>query len=219
MTLILYGHPFSSYTWKSLIALYENDTPFDFRTLGPDQPENEAELARRWPLGKFPILIDGERFVAESSVIIDYLALHHRGLIALIPTEGDAEIEVRMLDRFFDNYVMTPMQKVVGDAIRPEAARDPLGVSDARGMLDTAYEILDRWMASREWAAAGMFSLADCAAAPALFYADWVHPIPDALGHARAYRARLLDRPSVARCVDDARPYRELFPLGAPDRD
>jgi glutathione S-transferase len=219
MTLALYGHPFSSYTWKVLIALFENGTPFDFRMLSPDHPENSAELARRWPLGKFPVLLDGERFIAEASVIIDYLAVHHPGPVSLIPANADPAIEVRMLDRFFDNYVMTPMQKLVGDALRPEDAHDAHGVAEAKGMLDTAYEILDRWMACRAWAAAGSFSMADCAAAGTLFYADWAHPIPETHAYARAYRARLLARPSVARCVDEARPYRSFFPLGAPDRD
>jgi glutathione S-transferase len=217
--LTLYGHPFSSYTWKALIALYENAMPFEFRILDPDHPEHEAELARRWPLKRFPVLLERERFLAEASIIIEYLALHHPGPVKLIPEDSDAAIEVRMLDRFFDNYVMTPMQKLVGDALRAEDTRDPFGVSEAKGLLDTAYQILDRWMASREWAAAGSFSMADCAAAGALFYADWAHPIPEALANAHAYRARLLARPSVARCVDDARPYRANFPLGAPDRD
>jgi glutathione S-transferase len=217
--LQLYGHPFSSYTWKALIAFYENATPFEFRMLGPDHPENGAELARRWPLGKFPVLLDGERLIAEASIIIEYLAVHHPGSVTLIPEDPDAAIEVRMLDRFFDNYVMAPMQKLVGNALRPEDARDPYGAVEATAMLDTAYQILDRWMANRDWAAAGSFSMADCAAACALFYADWAHPIPEALGDARAYRARLLARSSVTRCVDDARPFRSWFPLGAPDRD
>jgi glutathione S-transferase len=217
--IALFAHPFSSYCWKVLTALYENGTPFVFRMLSPDHPENGAELARRWPLGKFPVLLDGERFVAESSVIIEYLAVHHPGPVALIPEDADAAIEVRMLDRFFDNYVMTPMQKLVGDALRPDDARDPHGVAEAKAMLDTAYQILDRWMVKRDWAAAGSFTMADCAAAGALFYADWAHPIPATLANARAYRARLLTRASVARCVDAARPYRAFFPLGAPDRD
>ena len=219
MTLQLFAHPFSSYCWKALIALYENDISFDFRMLGPDHPENGAELEARWPLKKFPVLVDGERFVAEATIIIEYLGVHYPGPVALIPADADAAIEVRMLDRFFDNYVMTPMQKIVGDAIRPESARDQHGVAQARAQLDTAYQILDRWMATREWAATGQFSLADCAAAPSLFYADWVHPIPDSLAHAKAYRAQLLARASVARAVDEARPYRHFFPLGAPDRD
>jgi glutathione S-transferase len=215
----LYGHPFSSYTWKALIALYENDTPFKFRVLDADYPENGAAFAALWPVGKFPVLVDGERFVAEASIIIEYLALHHPGPVALVPADADAAIEARMLDRFFDNYVMAPMQAVVGNALRPEGADDPHGVAQAKATLDTAYAILDRWMATRDWAAAGTFGLADCAAAPALFYADWVHPIPETLTNARAYRARLLARPSVSRCVEDARPYRHYFPLGAPDRD
>jgi glutathione S-transferase len=219
MTIALFGHPFSSYTWKALIALYENTTPFEFRILESDHPENGAELARCWPLGKFPVLIDGDRFIAEASIIIEYLAVHYPGEIKLVPSDPDAAIETRMLDRFFDNYIMTPMQKPVGDALRPETARDARGVAEALTMLETAYQILDRWMATREWAAADSFTLADCAAAPALFYADWVHPIPDSLVNARAYRQRLLARPSVARAVDEGRPYRHYFPLGAPDRD
>ena len=219
MILTLYGHPFSSYCWKALIALYENDIAFDFRMLDPDHPENNAELEARWPLKKFPVLVDDERFIAESTIIIEYLAVHYPRPVALIPADADAAIEVRLLDRFFDNYVMTPVQKVVGDALRPESARDQHGVAEARAQLDTAYHILDRWMATREWAAAGQFSLADCAAAPSLFYADWVHPIPDGLTNAKAYRARLLARASVARAVDEARPYRHFFPLGTPDRD
>ena len=218
-TLVLYGHPFSSYTWKALIAFYENGTPFDFRALGPDHPENEAELERRWPLKKFPVLVDGEHFVPEASIVIEHLAVHYPGPVTLIPNDADASVEARMLDRFFDNYVMTPVQKIVGDALRPEGARDQHGVAEARAQLDTAYQILDRWMVTREWAAAGQFSLADCAAAPSLFYADWVHPITDGLTNAKAYRARLLARASVARAVDEARPYRHFFPLGAPDRD
>jgi glutathione S-transferase len=219
MTLQLYGHPFSSYTWKALIAFYENATPLALCILDADHPENGAELERRWPLGKFPVLIDGDRFIAEASIIIEYLAVHYSGRIELVPSDPDTAIEARMLDRFFDNYIMTPMQKLVGNAMRPETTRDAHGVAEARTMLDTAYQILDRWMATREWAAASSFTLADCAAAPALFYADWTHPIPDNLKNARAYRARLLARPSVARAVDEARPYRHFFPLGAPDRD
>ena len=219
MTPQLFGHPFSSYTWKALIAFHQNDTPFEFRVLDQDHPENGRELARRWPLAKFPVLVHGERFVAEATIIIEYLALHFPGPVVLIPDDKDGAIEARMLDRFFDNYVMTPMQKLVADALRREDSRDAYGVGEAQSTLDTAYAILDRWMSTREWAAAGQFSIADCAAAPALFYADWVRPIPDQLAHARAYRARLLARPSIAGVVDRARPYRHLFPCGAPDRD
>ena len=219
MVMELFGHPFSSFTWKALIAFYENDLPFTFRMLGPDEPENGARFAALWPIGKFPLLVDRDVPVMESSTIIEYLQLHHPGPVRLIPADPDQAIEVRMLDRISDNYVMGNMQRVVIDAIRPPARRDAVEVEQAKAALETVYRWLDGWMAEREWAAAGMFSLADCAMAPALFYADWVHPIPAALSNLKAYRARLLARPSVARCVEEARPYRPLFPLGAPDRD
>jgi glutathione S-transferase len=219
MSLQLFGHPFSSYTMKALIALYENETPFDFRMLGPDHPENGAELARRWPIGKFPLLVDGETTVFETSAIIEYLAAFHPGPVTLIPADAKAAAPVRMLDRVFDNHVMTPATAIVADAIRPEEARDPYGVAKARGALDTIYAWLDQALAGRAWAASDVFTLADAAAAPSLFYADWVHPIGEERAVVKAYRARLLARPSFARCIDDARPYRGLFPLGAPDRD
>lgn len=219
MVMELFGHPFSSYTWKALIAFYENDLPFTFRALGPDQPENGAEFARLWPIGKFPLLVDDGRPVMESSTIIEHLQLYHPGPVRLIPDDPKAALEVRMLDRISDSYVMGNMQRVVNDALRPPERRDPVEVEQAKAALETAYRWLDGWMEGREWAAAGAFSLADCAFAPALFYADWVHPVPDALSSVKAYRARLLARPSVARAVDEARPYRPLFPLGAPDRD
>jgi|SRR6185312_1191702 glutathione S-transferase len=219
MTMKLYGHHFSSYTQKALTALYENDTPFEFLNLSPDNPEVYADFARRWPLKRFPLLMDGERQVMEATSIIEYLDVHYPGPARLIPLNADAAVDVRMLDRFFDNYISTPQQKFVFDRLRPEADRDPYGVKEARAMLDTAYAWLDRHMAAREWAAGEDFSLADCAAAPALFYADWTHAIGEQFLNVHAYRARLLQRPSFARCVEGGRPYRELFPLGAPDRD
>lgn len=219
MTLQLFGHPFSSYTMKALIALYENETPFDFRILGPDEPENAAELARRWPVARFPLLVDGGTTVFETSAIIEHLAAFHAGPAALIPADTKAAAPVRMLDRVFDNHVMSPMQTIVFDARRPEEARDPYGASQARIALDTIYAWLDHALAGRRWAAGDAFTLADAAAAPALFYADWVQPISEDLTVLKAYRARLLARPSFARCVDNARPYRPFFPLGAPDRD
>jgi glutathione S-transferase len=217
MTLQLFGHPFSSYTWKALIALYENATPFDFRMLDPDHAENGAEFARLWPLGKFPLLVDGDRAILETTAIIEHLTAFHPGPVPLIPVDPEAAVEVRMLDRIFDNYVMDPMQKIVGDRLRPDGCGDPFGVEAARAMLDTIYAWLDDRLTD-EWAASD-FSLADCAAAPSLFYADWAHPIPETFDNLKAYRARLLARPSVARAVDEARPYRPYFPLGAPDRD
>lgn len=217
--LALYGHPFSSYTQKVLIALYENDTPFEFRMLGPDQPENQAELRRLWPVGKFPVLRDGAQTVIEASTIIEHLQIAHPGPAPMIPADAAAAIEVRMLDRIIDNYVMSPQQMTVFDALRPEDQRDPAGLADARAMLDTIYGWLDAHMQDRVWAAGDAFTLADCGAAPALFYADWSHPIPEHFAALKGYRARLIARPSFARCIEEARPYRGFFPLGAPDRD
>ncbi len=219
MSLKLYAHPFSSYCQKALIALYENDTPFQFRMLAPGDAQVTAELAALWPFKKFPVLVDGDRTVAEATVIIEYLGLHHPGPVRLIPEDPVAALEVRFMDRFFDNFISTPQQKVVGDSLREPGKRDLQGVDDARAMLDTAYRWLDDKMIDRKWAAGDAFSLADCAAAPFLFYADWTHRIGEAFANVRAYRQRLLERPSFARAVDEARPYRPLFPLGAPDRD
>jgi glutathione S-transferase len=216
----LYGHPFSSYTQKALTALYENDTPFEFMMLSPEHPDIYAEFAQRWPIQRFPILVEGERQVMEATCVIEYLDAHHPGAVRFIPQDADAAIDVRMLDRFFDNYVHANLQKIVGNALRKnDADRDPCGVAEARTRLDTAYAWLDQHMADREWAAAGAFSLADCAAAPALFYADWAHRIGGQFANVHAYRQRLLARPSFARCVEGGRPYRPLFPLGAPNRD
>lgn len=213
----LYAHPFSSYCQKVLIALYENGTQFEYRHL--EEGDAGQRLEKLWPLKRFPILVDAGRTILEASTIIEHLQLHHAGPVPVIPADGDAAIEVRMMDRVFDNYVMTPMQKPVADSLRPEADRDPFGVAEAHRMLDTIYAWLDARMADRQWAAGDAFSLADCAAAPALFYADWVREIPAGHANLRAYRARLLARPSFARAVDEARRYRHYFPLGAPDRD
>ncbi|MDG0027557.1 glutathione S-transferase family protein [Trinickia sp. Y13] len=215
----LYAHPFSAYSQKVLTALYENGAPFEFAMLSPEHPQVGAEFATLWPMRRFPVLVDEGRTVLESSVIIEYLDLFHRGSAPMIPEDRRAALDVRMLDRFFDNYVMTPTQKIVGDRLRAQAVRDPHGVEEAKQMLEVAYRWLDERMQEREWAAGDAFSLADCAAAPSLFYADWVHPIDRSLRHAHGYRQRLLARPSFARAVDQARPYRSLFPLGAPDRD
>jgi glutathione S-transferase len=215
----LYAHPFSSYCQKVLVALYENAIPFEFRMLSPEHAHNMGEFAMRWPLRRMPVLVDGSRTVMESSVIIEYLDLHHRGPVRWLPESPDAALEARLLDRFFDQYVMTPMQRIVGDYLRPAEHRDAFGVAEARKLLDAAYAWLEPKLAGREWATGGAFTLADCAAAPSLFYADWVQPIPDACASVRAYRQRLLARPSFARAVEEARPYRPLFPPGAPDRD
>ncbi len=218
MSLELYGHLFSSYTQKVLIALYENRTPFEFRGLGPDSP-HAAEWLRRWPLRKFPLLVDGERNVAETSIIIEYLHLKHPGPVRLLPSEPMAALGVRFLDRFFDLHVMNAAQHAVDGALTRDPQRRQEGVALSAKKLELAYAWLERELAGRKWAAGEEFTLADCAAAPALFYADWVHPIPASCAVVRDYRARLLKRPSFARAVEDARPYRPLFPLGAPDRD
>ncbi|MGH8074223.1 MAG: glutathione S-transferase family protein [Lysobacter sp.] len=213
----LYAQPFSSYCQKVLTALYENGTPFDYRSL--EDPQANEELATLWPMRRFPVLVDGERTVIEASCIIEYLDLHYPGPVQLIPADRDTALEVRMLDRFFDNYISTPQQKVVFDRIRPEPDRDPHGVKEARAMLETSYAWLDARMATREWAVGTDFTLADCAAAPFLFYADWTHRIDARFANVHAYRERLLARPSFKRAVDEARPFRSYFPLGAPDRD
>lgn len=219
MSLKLYGHPFSSYCQKALIALYESGTPFEFRVLSPEHPEIAAEHAALWPLKRFPVLVDGARTLIEASIIIEYLDLHHGGSRKLIPVDRDEALRVRTLDRFFDNYVMTPMQKVVLDALRAPDRRDSQGVADAMAQLDASYAWLEGELDGCEWAAGADFTLADCAAAPSLFYADWVRPMGETCPKVRAYRKRLLARPSFARAVDEARPFRAFFPLGAPDRD
>jgi glutathione S-transferase len=219
MPLALFAHPFSSYCQKAMIALYENETPFTLRLLDHNDPATFAEFAALWPVKRFPLLLDGERPIAEATIIVEHLSLHYPGPVKLLPDDPDTRLEVRFVDRFFDNYVQTPQGKIVRDTLREGPERDTKGVADARAMLDTAYAWLEQRMAAREWAVADRFSLADCSAAPALFYADWTHPISDAFPNVRAYRSRLNARASFARAINEARPYRPLFPLGAPDRD
>lgn len=219
MSLALYGHPFSSYTQKALIALYENATPFEFRCIGPDTPEHAGEWLRRWPLAKFPLLLDGERQIVETSIVIEYLQLAHPGPVRLIPDDPLAALDVRFLDRFFDLHVMSAVQFAVDCALGRIPAPPEQGRALAADRLQGAYAWLEGHLAGRTWAAGEDFSLADCAAAPALFYADWTHRIGEEFPRLRAYRARLLARPSFARAVEEARPYRPLFPLGAPERD
>jgi glutathione S-transferase len=219
MSLALYGHPFSSYTQKVLIALYENDTPFEFRCLGPDSPEHSAQWLQRWPLRKFPLLVDGERNVAETSIVIEYLQLTHPGAVRLLPADPMAALEVRFLDRFFDLHVMTPVQRAVDGALTGDLVKREEGRAFAATKLELAYAWLEGHLAGRTWAAGDDFTLADCAAAPSLFYADWTHRIAATFPVLRGYRERLLGRPSFSRAVEEARPYRPLFPLGAPDRD
>ena len=219
MVLTLYYHPFSSYSWKALIPLYEAGTLFTARTIEDQQAA--AEWKQHWPIGRFPVLVEESSGLTlpEASIIVEYLDSHHPGPQPLLPADAESRLEVRLIDRFFDNYVHGSMQKIVADRLRSDERRDAHGVAEAHAMLDTCYAWLDKRMADRKWAMGDVFTLADCAAAPALFYADWVHPIDAAHSNVVTYRARLLARPSVKRVVDDARPFRSYFPGGAPDRD
>lgn len=218
MTLVLYGHPFASSAWKPLIALYEREIPFEFRTVDPGHPENAARLATISPTGQFPALVDGDTEISQSMAIIAYCDLLGEAS-PMVPEDPREAVRARMMAAVFDDYIHAPMQKIVADALRPASEKDQLGVADAHATLDRCYAWLEPRLAGREWAAGDRFTIADCAAAPALFYADWVRPIAEIQTSLRAYRARLLAHKSVARVVDEARPFRAYFPLDAPDRD
>jgi glutathione S-transferase len=217
MPLTLYAHPFSSYCQKVLVALWENATPFAYRHI--EDIGAAEELARLWPIRKFPVLVDGALTVVETSIIIEHLDLHHRGQVRFLPDDPAAALEVRLLDRFFDQHVMNAAQVAVNEALRKDADRMDEARNAAAKALEIAYGWLEQRLEGRQWAAGERFSLADCAAAPSLFYADWVHVIGGAYPRLRAYRTRLLERPSFARAVEEGRRYRSYFPLGAPDRD
>jgi glutathione S-transferase len=217
MSLTLYSHPFSSYCQKVLTALWENGTPFTYRHL--EDAGAADERAALWPFGRFPVLTDNGAMIAESTIIIEHLDIYHPGPVPLVPADREAALEVRFMDRFFDTYVMSEMQKPVFEAIKGDTARKDEALKAAAVALDTAYAWLEDRLTGRTWAAGEAFSMADCAAAPSLFYADWVHQIGPQFPTLRAYRSRLLARPSFARAVEEARPYRSYFPLGAPDRD
>lgn len=214
--ITLYGHLFSSYTWKALIALYANGTEHEFRPLGGINAADDDFVAAASPQGKFPVLVDGETTVFEATSIIEHLHLHHPGLAPLLPANPAEAARVRMIDRVFDNYVMGIMQESVAEAIRLGALSAETR-ADVATRLDRSYRWIDGWL--EHYPVGTAITLVECAAAPSLFYADWVHPIPDGLPRLKAWRAHLLALPPVARCVDDARPYRHYFPLGAPDRD
>jgi glutathione S-transferase len=211
--LRIYGHPFASFYWKVLIALYERGVPFEFLMVDPEHPQNAEFVGRAAPTGQFPVMVDGDRTVIESAAIIEYLDLHHGDAPPMVPADRRAAIEARQLDGIFDDYVSAPLTRMVLNALRDESKRDPYVVADAKATLDKGYAWLNRWMRGRQWAANDAFGIADCAAAPALFYAHWGHPIPDSHAALRDYRARLLDRPSVARVIEEARPWRGIFPL------
>lgn len=218
MTLTLHYHPFSSFCQKVLVALYERDVPFETMLVDPSDPEKKAAFERLWPMGKFPVLRDEARGVTvpESSLIVQYLDRVHPGP-PLVPADAVAAMEVHLWDRFFDHYVEVPLQKAVGDTFRPEGSHDPHGVAEARAMLGRAYDMLeDRLSEGNAWVAGDCFTLADCGAGPALFYANMVKPFA---GRPRleAYYARLRSRPSFARAVDEARQFRHFFPLPWPE--
>ena len=214
MSLILYAHPLASYCWKALIALYEKAVPFEFRLVDFGDEASIAEFRALWPLAKMPVLLDEGRRVVESTTIIEHLDFRHPGPVRLIPSDPTEALEARMLDRIFDNYVMNPMQKIVGDRLRPPDRRDPHGVAEARQLIETSYGWLEDRLDGPRWAAGADFSLADCAAAPSLHYADKVQPLAGRFPRLADYLSRIEARPSFARVLEEAEPYRHLFPAG-----
>lgn len=217
MTLALYAHPLSSYCWKVLAPLYENGVAFEMRPLDPEHPQNFAELQRLWPAAKMPLLKDEARgqAIPESSIIIEYLDRHYRGPVRLIPDDPDAARQVRLADRFWDLHVHQHMQAIVNAVMRPDDAKDPFGIAQARAKLDLAYDMIETDMSTKTWAAGGTFSLADCAAGPALFYADYQHPIGDGRPNTKAYLQRLVARPGLKRAMAEAQPYMHMVPREA----
>jgi len=213
MSLTLYYHPLASFCHKVLIALYENDTGFDRRIIDLGDDKDRAELLAVSPIGKFPVIRDHarNRDLAETTIIIEYLDHFFSGARSLIPREWEDALRVRLWDRLFDNYVQVPMQQIVGDHMRGAKG----DVAKERAMLQTAYGMIDKQMADRTWVASQSFSMADCAAVPALFYGSTVQPFPQRLSHLRAYFDRLMERPSVQRVIEEAKPYFPLYPLAA----
>jgi glutathione S-transferase len=211
MPLTLYYHPLSSFCHKVLIALYENNIEFERRVIDFGSKADRAELHAIWPFSKFPVIRDHarKRNIAESTVIIEYLNQYFAGERSLLPTDWEAAFEVRFWDRVFDNYVHRPMQQIVGGRLKSSDA----DLTSERATLNTAYGMIDRHMASRVWASGQDFSMADCAAAPALFYASTLQPFPDELKHLSAYFNRLLRRPSFARVLEEAKPYFSMYPF------
>lgn len=218
MSLTLHYHPLSSFCWKALIGLYENATPFTPLIVDLGDETSRAAFLAVWPIGKFPVLRDAARgeTVPETSVILDYLDTHYPGAVRFTPADPDAAWRTRLWDRFFDLYIHIPMQKIVGDRIRPsDADRDPLGVAQAREQITTSYGVLEAELAGRTWMSGGdAFGLADCAAFPALFYADKVQPLGEGWPRVSAYLARLKARPAAARVLEEAEPYFRFFPAG-----
>lgn len=214
MALKLYYHPLSSYCWKVLIALYEGGVAFEPELVDLQDPDARERFIRMTPLGKFPVLVDDEasKGFPESSIIIEYLANRFPAAAKLIPQDKDLALRVRLSDRFYDLYVHDKMQKIVGDRLRPEGKKDPDGVERARNELEIALALVDRDMAEGGWATGLTFTMADCAAAPALYYANQVAPFGDSHPGAARYLDRLMARPSFARVLSEAEPYFAMFP-------
>ena len=214
MSLTLYFHPLSSFCWKVLIALYENDTPFAPQIVDLGNAAERAALLKLWPIGKFPVLRDDamDRTIPESSIIIEYLDDHYPGRTRFIPADEKLALQTRLRDRFYDLYVHLSMQKIVGDRLRPPGQKDPHGVEEAKARLQSCYGMIDREVAAKTWAMGEAFSLADCAAAPALFYGSKVVPFGDSHQNLIAYFDRLAARPSFARVIREAEPYFAMFP-------
>ena len=214
MTLKLYYHPLSSYCHKVLIPLYENDTPFQPVLVDLGNEASRAAFLEIWPIGKFPVIEDTTRnwMVPESSIIIEYLAQHYPGKTALIPKEADLARQVRMRDRFFDLHIHTPMQKAMTDVLRPEGNRDPMGVEQAIAQMRTAIGMREQEIGSKEWAMGDIFTMADCSAAPALFYANRITPLEKEFPNTDAYLKRLMERASYARVLKEAEPYFKMLP-------
>jgi glutathione S-transferase len=221
MALTLHFHPLASFCWKVLIALYENGTPFEPVIVDLGEEKSRAAFFKLMPHGKFPLLQDSARdqLVPESAIIIDYLDQYYPGGVTFIPADRDLARQARLADQFYDRYVHEPMQKIVADRIRPEGSKDPYGVEQARGTLAVSYPMIDEDMRSKQWAAGETFTLADCAAFPALFYANKVEPFAGRYEHAARYLERLTARPSVARVLSEAKPYMPLFPFYRPEED
>jgi glutathione S-transferase len=215
MALELYFHPLSSFSQKVLVALYENDTPFAPRLVEFANEASRAAFLALWPIGKIPVLRDAaqDRTIPESTIIIEYLAQHYPGRTALVPADADQARQTRLRDRFYDLYVQEPMQKIVGDTFRPAEMHDPHGVEQAKALLETAYGMIDEDMATKRWVMGDAFTMADCAAAPALMYANVVVPFGHARKNLTSYLKRLISRPSFARAIKEAQPYIALFPM------
>jgi glutathione S-transferase len=214
MSLILHYHPLASFCWKVLIALYENVTPFEPLLVDLGDEKSRAAFAKLWPHAKFPLLQDTtrDRLVPEAALIIDYLDAHHPGPVRFIPEDRELARQVRLADRFYDCYVHEPMQKIVTDRIRPAGSHDPYGVAEARETILLSYPLLEDEMRDRAWATGDLFTLGDCAAFPALFYANRVEPFFGKFPNITGYLDRLSARPSVRRVLEEAGPYFKFFP-------